>query len=357
MPNLKPLLLIFCFLLFLPTLAHSQEYPASSSSHDLLEAIEAEESSHEVQDSLDVPVGGEDQATVDAHVDDESQAVVQAPVADENQATEQTPGDGEIQAEVQAPFDAHIDDESQTEIQDPAPTGYDSQPLTEAYIFDDAQETSDLPSSDEGPQAPPAPEEKMVLDDSAEVGLSIKVWSIKLNDPAAEICLEYSMLFDDLDWTGSPRGEAPACQDFSQNITAKAVKGQLKSPLDIISSFEKIGYASTIISSSARAKNHENIPVQTIKREESQVNTPGMAAESAAKLGFDLNVKPTLKEDGYLTLEYGLNIPKVKSQPFPQQTSLKAGQTLVIAASEDNEGTAAEKNIIIIAISTEPAID
>ena len=298
MSIVKHLLIMFCFLLFLSSPAHGMEGTDSLDSHGLAEAVGPENSGCEGQACVDAPV--------DTFTDDGSQAVVQAPV----------------DADSQPPLDTPIPNDDQA---------------------------MDITPFEDVVQAPPIPKEKKILDDSAEVGLSVKVWSLKLNDSAADVCLEHSMIFDNLDWTDFPGGQAPGCQDFSQDLMVNAVKGQLKPPLEIINSLEKIGYASVIVSSAVRAKNHEIIPVQAGRREASPAPTPGVS------LGVDLSVMPIIKEDANLTLEYSINIPTVKSLPFPRQADLKIGEILVLAASEENAPEEkSEKNIIIITISTEP---
>jgi hypothetical protein len=233
--------------------------------------------------------------------------------------------------------------ENQTTIQAPDVV---QDPVSDALAID--------PSLVDGSaQAPPVPEEEKILGDSAVVGLSIKVWSVKLNDPASNLCLEYPLIFDDLDSADSPGGSA-GCKDFSQELIATAVKGKLKAPLEIIQSLEKIGHATTIISTTTQAKNLGTIPIQAIRRDDALVNVPGMDAASDSKMGFDLSVTPTIRGGDHLTLEYRLNAPKVKSRPFPQHTDLKIGQTLIIAALEE---AADNSKAIIIAISSEPATD
>ena len=192
------------------------------------------------------------------------------------------------------------------------------------------------PAPAETPATPAPAPEKTVLSDSAEIGFSIKVWSMEQSQAGQAVCLKNSMLFGETD------GAGPECHALKDDLYAAAVKGRLQAPLDIIKSLEEIGFASVIVSNSGRAKNHENIALQALRRDDASAN-------NGSAFGFDLTIKPIIKEGGYLTLEYSLNQPKViQAGGFPRQADLKTGENLLLAAFEEDG-----KTIIVIVISTE----
>lgn len=228
---------------------------------------------------------------------------------------------------------------------------------------------------------------------SRQIALSIKVWSLELDD-SAEAGINLSLFFESPDIKVFA-GASPL--NFSNNageLSAAIVDGRLKNSTALLKGLRRVGRATQVTSGGGVVMSNQPVPVQAIRREaylasSSKSDTDyGQTTElepGEVTTGFAMTVIPHILEGRRVILQYTVHLsnldeisefssgdakiqlPKVSSRSFSQRMTLKMGQTLVLAGFEqevDSKNTSGgflgfgrshqyTKSLIIITISTE----
>jgi type IVB pilus formation R64 PilN family outer membrane protein len=228
---------------------------------------------------------------------------------------------------------------------------------------------------------------------SRQVALSIKVWSLEVND-ASDVGLDLKLFFD----SGSVQvagGSSPLkYMGLGGDLSAAVVDGKLKNSAALLKGLRSIGKATQVTSGGGVAMSNMPVPVQAVRRDaylassERSQNDYGDTTSlvpGEVTTGFAMTVIPHILENRRVVLQYTvqlssldemkefssgdstIQLPKVSTRSFAQRMTLKMGQTLVLAGFEqevDGRSTSGgflgfgksreyKKSLIIITISTE----
>ncbi len=226
-----------------------------------------------------------------------------------------------------------------------------------------------------------------------QIALSVKVWALELTD-STDAGLNLQMLFENPDVKVFAGAMPVRWLGAGGELSAAVVDGKLKDSTAILRALRSVGQATQVTSAGGVVMHSQPMPVQALRREaylaSSSISTTeyGETAEltpGEITTGFAMTVIPSIKESRRVILYTAVDManlddlteftsgnatvqqPKRSTRSFKQQTSVKMGQTLVLAGFEqesDGRGTVGGllgfgrtreygKTLIVITISTE----
>ena len=192
-----------------------------------------------------------------------------------------------------------------------------------------------------------------------QVALSVKVWSVEVNDDL-DVGLNLSLLFDD-SFKLATAASALSGLDLS-SLTATIVDGSLKDSGATLKALNTLGKATQVTSGSGVIMNNQPLPVQNVKRQSylGSVSsfTPSTGGNTSAlqpsqvTYGFAMTVIPNILDRRRCVLQYNVSLsnldrleevrsgtnsiqlPTVSMRSFNQRAFMNMGQTLVLAGFE-----------------------
>lgn len=195
-----------------------------------------------------------------------------------------------------------------------------------------------------------------------QVALSVKVWSVEVNNDL-DVGLNLSLLFDD-SFKLTTGASALSGLDLS-SLTATIVDGSLKDSSATLKALNTLGKATQVTSGSGVIMNNQPLPVQNVKRQSylGSVSsfTPSTGGNTSAlqpsqvTYGFAMTVIPNILDRRRCVLQYnvslsnldrleevrsGINsiqLPTVSMRSFNQRAFMNMGQTLVLAGFEQEQ--------------------
>jgi type IVB pilus formation R64 PilN family outer membrane protein len=192
-----------------------------------------------------------------------------------------------------------------------------------------------------------------------QVALSVKVWSVEVNNDL-DVGLNLSLLFDD-SFKLTTGASALSGLDLS-SLTATIVDGSLKDSSATLKALNTLGKATQVTSGSGVIMNNQPLPVQNVKRQSylGSVSsfTPSTGGNTSAlqpsqvTYGFAMTVIPNILDRRRCVLQYNVSLsnldrleevrsgtnsiqlPTVSMRSFNQRAFMNMGQTLVLAGFE-----------------------
>lgn len=195
---------------------------------------------------------------------------------------------------------------------------------------------------------------------SRQVALSVKVWSLELND-TNDVGLNLQVMFENADLKVSAGVNPLKWLTTGGDVTAAIVDGKLKQSTALLKALRSLGQATQVTSGGGVVMSNQPVPVQATTKEAylAGVNTfqgdYGQTTEitpGEVTTGFAMTVIPHILERRRVILQYNISLsaldamtefktdtikvqlPKVSTRSFAQRVTLKMGQTLVLAGFE-----------------------
>jgi type IVB pilus formation R64 PilN family outer membrane protein len=228
---------------------------------------------------------------------------------------------------------------------------------------------------------------------SRQIALSIKVWSLEIED-SGEAGVDLGMFFENASVRVFAGASPLQFLNSGGELSAAIVDGKLKNSTALLKALRSVGKATQVTSGGGVVMSNQPVPVQAIRREAYLASSSRSQSEygdmtelipGEVTTGFAMTVIPHIMEGRRVVLQYTVNLsslddlsefssgdssiqlPKVSTRSFSQRMSLKIGQTLVLAGFEqeiDGDGTRGgllgfmrsreyKKSLIVITISTE----
>lgn len=195
---------------------------------------------------------------------------------------------------------------------------------------------------------------------SRQVALSVKVWSLELND-TNDVGLNLQVMFENADLKVSAGVSPLKWLTTGGDVTAAIVDGKLKHSTALLKALRRLGQATQVTSGGGVVMSNQPVPVQATTKEaylagvstfqgdygQTTEITPGEVTT-----GFAMTVIPHILERRRVILQYNISLsslddmaefktdsitvqlPKVSTRSFAQRVTLKMGQTLVLAGFE-----------------------
>ncbi|MEG1610705.1 MAG: pilus assembly protein, partial [Bilophila sp.] len=228
---------------------------------------------------------------------------------------------------------------------------------------------------------------------SRQVALTVRVWSLELND-ASEAGINLQALFQNSDV--SVIAGSLAELGSASSAAVSIVDGKLKGSSAAVKAMREWGKASQVTSSGAVLMSNQPLPVLAVKSHAylagMSLNTSDYGQTSEVTpgeviSGFSMTVVPHILDRRRVILQYNINLsslddmqeiktdsitvqlPQMSTRSFSQRTTMKMGQTLVLAGFEQesqggsssigllNGGKKADygKTLLVITIEVESA--
>lgn len=191
-----------------------------------------------------------------------------------------------------------------------------------------------------------------------QVALTVRVWSLELND-ASEAGINLQALFQNSDIAVIAGSLAELGSAHSAAVSI--VDGKLKGSSAALKALREWGKATTVTSSGAVLMSNQPLPVLAVK---SHAYLAGMSLNTSdygqtsevtpgeVVSGFSMTVVPHILDRRRVILQYNINLstlddmqeiktdsiivqlPQMSTRSFSQRTTMKMGQTLVLAGFE-----------------------
>ncbi|MDR2076394.1 MAG: secretin N-terminal domain-containing protein [Desulfovibrio sp.] len=228
---------------------------------------------------------------------------------------------------------------------------------------------------------------------SRQIALSIKVWSLEIED-SGEAGVDLGMFFENASVKVFAGASPLQFLNSGGELSAAIVDGKLKNSTALLKALRSVGKATQVTSGGGVVMSNQPVPVQAIRREAYLASSSRSQSEygdmtelipGEVTTGFAMTVIPHIMEGRRVVLQYTVNLsslddlsefssgdsaiqlPKVSTRSFSQRMSLKIGQTLVLAGFEQEiDSNAArggilgfmksreyKKSLIVITIATE----